>query len=324
MDLQLLPDADKILSKCGRPLRLSHEGVFLPVPMRFPFQANHQPSTEQTEERQIFGQTVFMLRSISIVPPINQLYWRLQFPSGRYLHNVNRVISQVANTASQRYVLDREVVCEPGSSLIVTLDDRPAYNGAGAPSVTPVNIMLGGVYLFHLVGSTVQPINPLRDAALLKRYFDTPNQNILAPEIALSLKTENTPAGRVDTGFTYTDPGTVNPGFVIQSQGRLSQSRNVLISGTSNFCVRRLRFTLTPSDPALSGTLLVRVRDASGYSLTNDYIEISQFSNSPYACDWILCGGTNLIFDYSVVDVAGSASDRYFNVQCFIEGVRRK
>lgn len=323
MDIQLLANADQILSKCGRPLRSSGEGLFLPLPMRFAFYANHAAQTEETQARDIFGETVFMLRSISTVPPVNQLYWRLQFPSGRFLHNVPRLLSQVANSGSQRYVLDREIPCAPGSRLLVTLDDRATNNGAGAPTVTPVSMLFGGVYLFHLVGSTVTPINPLRDAALMNRYFDTPNQNILAPEIALSMKTDNTPAGKTDTGYTYCDPFPVNPGFTIPSTGRLSASRNVLISGIGNFCVRRLLFKLT-ADEGLTGTLQVRVRDAAGYSLTNDYIDVNQFSNSPYACDWILCGGTNLIFDYSLVDVVGGASNKSFTVQCFIDGVRRR
>jgi len=323
MDIQLLKNIDQVLSKCGRPLRSSAGDVFLPLPMRFLYQSNHPPSTTETEAREIYGDTVFMLRSIKIVPPVNQLYWRLQFPSGRYLHNVQRLISQVANTGSQRYVLGREVPCAPGDRLLVTLDDRPTNAGAGSGTVTPVAIGFGGVYLFRLLGSTVTPINPLRDAALMDRYFDTPNQNILAPEIALSMRSDSAPNGKTDTGFTYCDPFPVTPGFTIPSIGSLSASRQVLISGIGNFCVRRLIFVLTPS-AGLSGTLQVRVREASGYSLCSDPITVGQFSNAPYACDWVLCGGTYLIFDYSIVDVVGASSTNTFQVQCFIEGVRRR
>lgn len=321
-DIQLLKDADKLLSKCGRPLRASDGTVFLPLPKYFFYQSNHAPSTITNEARNIFGDTVFLLRSMAIVPPVNDLYFRLQFPNGRFLQNVNRLMSQVANTASQRYPIIPEVPCQPGERLLITLDDRPTNNGAGAGSITPVQMLFGGVYLFTIRDSVVQPINPLRDAAMMKRYFDTVNQNIMAPEIALSLGNDATPKGYIDSPFTICDPVPVNPGFQMASTGSLSTSRTVLVSGCAFFVAKRLIFTFSTTTPGLSATLQVRVRDASGYSLTNDYIDVSQYSNAPYACDWTLCNGSQLIFDYSIVDQTGGPGT--WNVQCFIEGQRRR
>lgn len=320
-DIQLLSDVDLMLSKCGRPLRHSDGTVFLPLPKWFFFQANHNASTTETEAREIFGDTVWMLRSYAIAPPANELYWRLEFPNGRYLQNQNRLMSQVAGTGSQRQPIVPDVPCAPGSRLLVTIDDRPTNNGNGAGGVTPVSMLFGGAYIYALLGSKIQPINPIRDAGLMKRYFETVNQNILAPEIAISLENDSTPPGYVDDEYTFTDPWPVNPGFTLASSGSLSTTRSVTISGVSFFNVRRLIFNVTGSG-GLTGTLVVRVRDASGFNLTNDYIKVSQFSNAPYACDWPLCDGSNLIFDYSIVDQAGGPGT--WTIQTFMKGIRRR
>jgi hypothetical protein len=64
------------------------------------------------------------------------------------------------------------------------------------------------------------------------------------------------------------------------------------------------------------------VRLASGYQLTDDFIDLAKYLGStPWAKDFHCPAGDEVVFEFLVVDGAGSGA---LTVQVHMDGVRRK
>lgn len=319
-DVQLLQQADMILSKCGRPIM--PVGVrYVPIPKNFLFQAAHLQNTTETEAREIYGDTIWMLRAISGLAPNNQIYFRIQFPNGRYLQNQLRILGSAGGGAgnctlgngSARYLISPAVPCPPGSRILVTLDDRPTNGGSGAASTTAVAMLFEGAYIYAIKGDGQAAISAAVEMAEMPRYFDTPDQNIMAPEIALSLHSPETPAGFVDELFQYQAP-------LLSFPVSTSTSATQAVQLPAQFEHQILRFLFNETNTA-NGKMAVRIRESGGYAFTNDYVETFYFNMARYPCSWPVKKGSQIFFDFSVLDgVAGQTVTE----QVIIEGIRRR
>jgi hypothetical protein len=318
--VELLEQMDLALSKCGRPVMPA--GVrYVPVPMDFFFQSAHAANTTETEAREIFGDTVWMLRAISGLAPNNQIYFRIQFPNGRYYQNQLRTLGAAGGGAqactlgngSARTLISPSVPCPPGSRILITLDDRPTNGGIGAPSTTAVAMLLEGAYIYAIKGQGENARSAAVEMAEMQRYFLTPNQNIMAPEVALSLHSAQTPAGYIDEPFQYQLPQT---SFELNTVTSATQAYT--LPAQFEHHILRLMFNETGTGP---GQIAVRVRESGGYAFDSDYIETFYFSGGRYACDWSIKRGSQLYFDFSLLD---GFAGQVVTEQVIIEGIRRR
>lgn len=317
-DVKLLQEADIALSKCGRPLM--PPGVrYIPLPKDFPFQAAHQANSTETEARGIFGDTIWMLQAISGLPPNNQIYFRIQLPSGRYLENQLRILQAGGGTGSflglgsARTLITPSVPCPPGSRILVTLDDRP--NGP-AGSVTAVQLNFEGSYIYAIEGNgTPNARSAAVEMADMPRYFQSPDFNIMAPEIALSLHSASTPTGFRDEFFQYKAPLLT---FPITTVSSLTQEYTLPAAYEHHI----LRFGFLETFVSTPGaTMAVRIRESGGYVFTSDYVQTQLFNEGRFGCDWPVKAGSTLDFDFSVLDGTGGGTA---TEQVIIEGIRRK
>jgi hypothetical protein len=84
--------------------------------------------------------------------------------------------------------------------------------------------------------------------------------------------------------------------------------------------VRNLFFNVI-ADAAAAGNILVKVRDSTGYSFTDDYVLYGVLNGVPFLKDWIVPAGKTIIVDLEAVDYAGIGN---LYVQFFAAGTRRR
>jgi hypothetical protein len=102
----------------------------------------------------------------------------------------------------------------------------------------------------------------------------------------------------------------------------LTATAAIQIDQNNDFLVRRLLFDVQADNTVTAGTILARIRAGSGYSFTDDYMDVQQYIGSaPFAKDWLVQAGDQIFFDLNLVDSVGTGN-MYFRV--FAEGVRRK
>src|SRR5882724_10044194 len=137
MDLgkvQLLTDADFVLSHCGR--RLPPVGSVVYIPKGFLIQAVLPTTAGQTFYKEITGDTTWCWRSISTAlsgsPPAVSA--QVTSPDGKVLFNGILDLTVIEGYGSNRYALSREIECPPGTKVQLSLDD----NYLAAAAVQPV------------------------------------------------------------------------------------------------------------------------------------------------------------------------------------------
>lgn len=322
-DIELLQQADEYLSNCGRPL-MPPGTRYVPIPKSFLFQSSHVQNTTETEAREIYGDTVWLLRAISGLAPNNQIYFRVQYPNGRYLQNQLTTLGQAGGgggsctlgNGSARRLISPSVPCPPGSRLLVTLDDR--LGGRPATSTTSVTILFEGCYIYAIKGSGSQAQSSAVEMAQMPRYFQSPNQNLMAPEVAMMLHSSATPAGYIDELFQYQLP-QLNFSSAAGVNFSVNATQAFSLPSAYEHHILRLLFQETVSGG--TGVFAARVRESKGYSFTNDYVETFLFNGGRYACDWKVQEGTQLYFDFSILDPTVNTT---FTEQVVIEGIRRR
>ena len=310
MDLQLLKQADQILSKCGRPTMQG--GSIVPLYKAFLMPMVLQPNQSTVFTKEITGETIWGLRAISSDQTSAAVFGvrlQIQLPNGRFLiGNNGQNVGQFAWIGSYRYLMDPEVDCFPGSKIQVTLSDT-----VGLGAARPVNLLFEGAYKFAFKGGN-GGVKSL--ASRLPRYQGIVNENILAPCYTAGLG-PRTPEGFEDTLFTYASPLVTIP-----VAGPLTASVKIPIDAGIDFYCRKVHFDVEGVGIAAFGTVLARIRAGAGYALNDDYIDVAQYiGGAEWAHDWKVEGEDAVFVDMQLVAPAGAGN---VTVQVFLEGVKRR
>ena len=312
MDVQLLKQADVVLSKCGRPvapLGMSAVCLYRGIPIQAVFPVT-PASASQTITREISGDTTFLLRAISTTSSAaTALSVQIQLPDGRFLLSNLADVLTFAGYGSWRWLLTEELECPPGTKITVTLVDQN-------PTVAqPVMLLFEGAdrYLLRSARGGAP-----RLASDLPRYRISENQNIMAP-CSMAGEGPETPDGYQDEEFTY-----VSDLFTQDVAGtNLTGTLNIPIDQGSDFLCRRLAFQQTvDATVVLPGLFLGRMRDSSGYALMDDYLDlIGLLNGAPLpGKDWRIAAGGQIFIDVQLAGATGTGN-AYFTV--YLEGVRR-
>jgi hypothetical protein len=311
---QLIREADRLLSRCGR--YVPPVGSVVYIPKSWLVQAVLPVGSTQTFYKEITGDTTWCWRSISAALSAANAAVSVQVltPDGHFLFNGLIDLTIISGFGSNRYLLSKEISCPPGSKVQVSFDDNLLI----ASAVQPVSILLGGAYAYYLKDG-IRSRCPEQEASDLPRIFKGPNQNILAPSWMYG-EGPKTPPGFVDEAFTYGD-GVSNVASLTLG-GVLSGKASIQMDNDIDFQVRRFLFDVIPGRSVTAGTFLVRIRSGSGYVFTDDYIDVAKYLGSVYFAKGLdVPRGDQIQFDLSFVDSAGSGS---IQIECFADGVKRR
>jgi hypothetical protein len=316
MDISLLTQADFVLDKCGRPRAPKGLSiVYIPkgfsVNVFFPI----TPSTAtQTVTKEITGDTNWCLRDMQIFSTTaTAISLQVQLPNGRFLISNLQDCLQIAGYGSYRYLFTKELECEPGSKIMVTFQDT------NTGVAQPLFILFGGAYKY-LMKSSAGQICPVETSAMqIPRVLPGPSQNIMAPCWQQGVGPP-TPKGYEDMEFVYSTNPAV-PTTALPLAGPFNATQVIPIDSASDFRCRKLLFVITADSGVTAGSVLVKVRTGSGYSLFDDYFDAATYINSaPMPIDWRINAADNVYLDLELVDSTGSGNV-YF--QAYLEGVKR-
>jgi hypothetical protein len=306
-DPRLLLEADWVLSKCGSPTPpKGMSSVY--IPHSFLLQTLDLTSGQNTLEKTITGDTTFMLRAISVNGAAP--YWQVILPDGQPLLNQSQIVSEVSGYGSGRILLAKEVACPPQSKIQVRL----------TALTEAVTMLFEGAFRYYVTAQgSRQPVGMLPP-----RYLNNPNQNILAP-CWMHGTGPSTPAGYEDAPFTYSSEApVVGAGLSFSSSADIGQFATLIIpiESASDFVARRFHFDVTQDATVTAGTILARIRSASGHVFCEDFIDVSKYiGGAPFAHDWWLQNQDSIIIDLQLVDFAGTGQ---MYMQVHVEGVKRR
>jgi hypothetical protein len=313
-DLELLRQADQILSKCGGRRKLPDGTVVVPLEKKFLMPMLLEPNQTTVFTKQITGDTTWSLRAIASDQTSNQVTGvrlQIQLPNGRFLLGGNGIdIGQFAWVGSYRWSQNPELECNPGSKFQVALTDM-----VGLGSAFPCNLLFEGCYNYYLRGGKRVPPPP-PGASGEDRYQGTVNENILAPCYVAGYGPA-TPAGFEDTQFTYSSPPVTLP-----VGGPIFQTVKIPIDRGLTFQLRRVLVDVQTDPTVSAGVVLGRLRAGAGYALNDDFIDLARYLNgAEFPHDWKVRGADAVYADLQLADFAGSGN---FYVQIHLEGVRRR
>lgn len=311
MDLQLLKQADFVLSKCGKPTPPPGLSVIYLV-RRFLVQAVVGTNSNRTFIKEVTGDTTWVLRSIqgSSFAGI-KLYVQVQLPDGRFLISALQDIQEFSGFGSWRYTVQPELEVPPGSKIQVTLDTNLPAAGVFQPEA----LCFCGADKYYLKGGS-RPNCPEEFASRLPRYQSHPNQNILAPCWMQGYYPE-TPCNYVDDSFIYASKGVTMDVVA----GPFAATDQTQIDSTSDFECARLLMNLTADATVTAGTFLVRARSGGGYALMDDYIDVAFYlGGAQFAKHWHIQHGDSVYFDLQLVDQTGTGNITF---QAFLDGLKR-
>jgi hypothetical protein len=312
---QLIQESDYVLSRCGR--FVPPVGSVVYIAKSFLLQAVLPVAANQTFYKEITGDTMWCWRALSIAlsgnPP--QVFAQVLKPDGQFLFDGLMDLTQVAGFGSVRYLLSREIEVPPGSKIQLTLDD----NYLAAAAVQPVSFLAEGAYAYVLKDG-IRSRSVEQEVSGLPRIFAGPNQNILAPCWAMGAGVK-TPQGFVDRSFTYGD-GHSNVATLTLGTNA-SRKASIQIDSDSDFQLRRFLFDITYTGAVSPpfNTFLVRIRTGSGYSFTDDYVDVRKFGSAYFAKGWDIKKSDQILFDFLSVDESGAGTA---TIQVFADGVKRR
>jgi len=321
MDVQLLTQADFTLSKCGRPVAPSGlSSVYIPKGFLIQVYFSVSPATAvQTIVKEITGDAPWCLRAIQFTSSsVTALSGQIQLPNGKFLISNLQDLLQIAGYGSYRYVFTRELECPIGSRLQMT------FQGTNTAVAQPMSVLFEGAYKY-LLKSGAQSLCPVEVyGGALPRYTANPNQNIMAPCWQQGIGPK-TPKGWQDVEWVYGAPSTTP----IPVAGPFTATQEIAIDSSSDFECRRLLFAIT-ADAGVNilappVTILARLRTGSGYSLTDDYLDVATYLNGltlPHT--WHLPAGDSVYVDLQLVnDSGGAMGTGNVYLQTYMEGVKR-
>ena len=314
METYQLLQARRTLTDCGF-LHSDRGGLYVPLIRRFLQPMVLNPNDTFVWTREITGDTIWCLRSISSDQGMSNYQGvriQIQMPNGRFLIGGNgQDVGQFAWVGSYRDSHQEEMDIEPGGKIFVTLTD---VNPGGLAAPLPVNLVFEGFYKDYFQGTAGKDDGL---ASLTPRYQGIVNENILAPSW-MAGRGPSTPVGSTDDYFVYS---MENPA-VVQLAGPLSTTANIPIDRGIEFICRRLLFDIEPGAAVTAGSFLVRLRTGDGYALMDDYIDAARYlGGAPYPVDWRIRGGDSVTVDLALVDSAGAGS---ISIQVHLEGMKRK
>ena len=326
MDVQLLTQADFVLGKCGRPEPPQAGLSSLYLPKSFLVQQVFSASTgspTQTVTKEITGDTTWCLRGMQISSSsATAISLQVLLPDGKFLINNLQDALQIAGYGSYRYLFTVEKKCPPGSKIQVT------FEVTNTTAQQPMAILFDGAYQYLLKGGTGRICPTDEVAGELPRYFADPNQNIFAPCWQHGVGPA-TPPGYVDEEFVYSGKQSATasfpagyPGSAISVTAANVTAIQQIGMDDAEFHVRRLLFEVSEDGTVTSGTVLARIRDGSGYSLTDDYFDVARYIGSaPMPRDWIVEPNDSVYADLQLVDQGGTGN-MYFTM--YLEGFKRR
>ena len=302
-DSQLILEADWVLSKCGRPTPPRGLSTVY-IPHSFLLQTLDLTSGQTTIEKTVTGDTTWMLRAISANGAAP--YWQVILPNGQPLLNQSQLVQEVAGYGSGRLLMAKEVPCPPQSKIQVRI----------TAATEAVQMLFEGAYCYYVKAQRPSE----RMGMLPPRYLDNPNQNILAPCWMHGVGPA-TPAGYEDGPFTYSS-AVQSLRFLNSGDVEQFATVEIPIESSSDFVVRRFHFDVTEDAGVSGGSILARIRAASGHVFLDDYIDVARYiGGAPFAHDWWLKAKDTIILDLQLVDFAGTG-DMY--IQVHVEGVKRR
>ena len=332
MDAQLIRQADFVLNKCGRfvaPSGLSSVYLYRAYMIQSYFGTNPTTPT-QTIQKEITGETNFCLRSLQMLTSAaTSLSFQILLPNGKFLINGLQDVLQVSGYGSYRYLFAKELECPPGSRIQVTLNDT------NVSATQPFAILLEGADKFDLKNGIVSPCTASDLAARMYRgrYLRNFNENIQAPCWMQGVGPAS-PEGVSDVEWTYCASlgSTINGQFVpgataIDVAAPVNTTMVIPIDSGSDFRCRRLLFNILADATVNAGcNIMGRIRTGSGYSFTDDYIDLATYiGSSPMPKDWEIKAADSVYIDLAFVnDSGGSAGTGNIYMQAFLEGTKRR
>jgi hypothetical protein len=325
MDVQLLTQADRVLSKCGRYEAPREDLSAVYLPKSFMIQqtfAAGATTPVQTITKEITGDTDWCLRAMQIwTSAATLIEFQIQKPDGRFLINALQDVLQVAGYGSYRYLWTVEHRCPPGSKLKAT------FAVTNTALQQPIAISFDGAYQYLITKGIEGRICRNEElAAKLPRYFSDPNQNIMAPRWQQGLS-HWTPPGYVDTEKVWSPTSPLNavtglPSLPISVTAAINTAtQSIQIPTNEEAHVRRLLFAIQADAGVTSGTFLAKIRDGSGYSLFDDYFDVNYICSAAMPHNWIVKPEDTVYADIQLVD-QGGVGNMYFCMM--LEGFRRR
>jgi hypothetical protein len=323
MDLELVKQADFVLSKCGRPqvptgITAFDMGQGLLYVVTTPATSITTgtriipPDVPNPGERDV--RPVYVVRGFSANMD-HDCYIRILFPDGTFFEQIPSALSGDLWFGSYRRTFSRDIVCPVGSVITIITDTTRSVTGSSNAST--VGILFEGAFRYMLKGGP-NAQRGVRPASELARYSRSPNGNILAPEWMLDLDFAEIPQGAVQTPYTY-DSGTLQNGTgTLTAAGY--QTIQIPVDSGWDFRARRFRFETTFTN-TLAGQLMVKARDGSGYAMYSDYAPLSQVQGAPYAADWCVRGGKSMLFDFQFRNVTGTGT---LTFTVIVDGARQR
>lgn len=280
---------------------------------------------DSNEAKEIACDTVFMLKAIRGLPAQSAnfpgiYYFQLMYPSGRVMQNVLADISPDLGFGSGATIFDQPIPCPPASKFFITLDTSISGNSSDAGVTLSMALLLEGAVRYFLKGGSAALVPTAQDSAgsAPRFFYDSPNQNLMAPEWMVSGRDgtqcyPETPAGMRDTPFTYSN--TVQPATFSEASPAAA-SVVIPIEYGSDFLARRILFWVQPGDVA--PTFFVRIRTSlGGASLTNDYMPMQTMRLHK---DWFLRRGVQAYLDVFGISNGGTGTT---TLLVYLEGVKR-
>ena len=315
MDLQLLKQADRILSKCGRPQIPGGSVVELEKKFLLPMVCD--PLTSKVFTKEITGEMLWGLKAISSDKTSNNVTGvrlQIQLPNGRFLFGGNGVdAGQFAGVGSNRYLMDPEVDCQPGEKIQCTVTDT-----IGLGQSVAVNLVFEGAYKVFFKGG--EPTTEIL-ASTVPRYQRIVNENILAPCWIHGIG-PLTPDGFEDEEFTYSSTGPDGVRDITIPLTIPYATIEIPIESTSDFFMRRPLIKIHADQTVTGASVLARIRAGAGYTLMDDFIDFSKYlCGAEHPHDWKVAADDSVFVELQLADTTGTGN---VYVQVHLQGVKRR
>ena len=348
MDLQVLQEADYVLTPCGRPV--PPDGfAFVDLPRVIPFFFNTTMGTPGAPFNRSVGNTsntLFLCRGIVVDSGFRI---RLKWPTGRFLSqsmefNFSEQASPMGRGATM-LALTEEMPLDPDSRVSVQLSginftgqvqlslwgvlrymlkDKDTVKGGG-PGGAACDCIIGypTVLKQSLQGLDTMS-DPIESLKQRPRYVCGPNQNIMAPEWALGNQcTPETPDGFTDEPFTF-----FSPAIAIAKNSEVYGVPVIVPGAGEDVIIRKLRFLVSYTEDYFSIPML-GIRLPNGYSLMGgdmipvayDFVAIPNVFEIPVFPTITIPAGQRLILDAADILPSGSGTA---TLRVQFDGVKRR
>jgi hypothetical protein len=316
MDVSLLTQADFVLSKCGRPeapdvgLAVDYIGQGILVQTVFPA-ATGNP--QQTITKEIKGDTAWCLRDMQLYGNnATSIKMQILKPDGRFLFNDLIDVLQLTGYGSFRYLWTVEQFCPVGSRIQVT------FLVTDTSQQQPISIVFGGAYQYLLKSGVGRICGNYELAGKLPRYFGNHAENIMAPAWQQGVS-HYTPPGYFDEEFVY---AVQVPTAIDVNAAIATATQQIQIPPNEEAHIRKCLFFVTADQGVTSGIFKAKIRSGSGYTLTDDYIDVARYiGSSPMPKNWIVAPEDSVYIDLQLVDQSGAGS---MIIATALEGFRRR